>query len=379
MSNNNIPIVSILCLINRPKKFFLDCIESILKQSYLCKQIIIIAGNCSREDQEFLKSYSPHILIDTTPYTEDEEGWKIGINHVKGEIFYLCPDYQILNSNIVSEVVQKLQENPDLGFVYGDYELKYGLDSSKLIKINPNLSFSDVLQGSVIPPLFTSFFRVAACNAISLTHICKDEGYSLFAKLLAQFPSGHIESTVAKIQGDILVSSNNSLEVINIKLQALKTICDFDSLELIEENQKVVLEMANNLFFLNILHKIQLIAYLPFSKVTFHTVLNLLSLYQSVSLQKFNLASSKLGVAIVGYVRNLMNAHYYNDALELLNLFRGAESSPISMFIFYFHSLILQKLGKEEEAKQIRQLEGQWMVQTLSQSKMVDLQPRKDL
>ena len=118
------PLFSILIANYNNGKYFKDCFESILKQTYSHFEVVIV-DDCSTDDsaeiiQELIKNDARFLFF------QNEKNQQTGFTKskcaslAKGELCaFLDPD-DALAENALDIMVKKHQENPDVSLVYSD-------------------------------------------------------------------------------------------------------------------------------------------------------------------------------------------------------------------------------------------------------------------
>jgi glycosyltransferase involved in cell wall biosynthesis len=119
MSTNEHPLVSVCIPVYNGVNFILDCIESILSQSYTNIELLIV-DNCSTDSTpEIIKK----VKDDRIRYVKNEvniggiNNFSKCVQEARGEYFVLLPHDDMLRPGCLLNYVKQL-EDPKIGFVY---------------------------------------------------------------------------------------------------------------------------------------------------------------------------------------------------------------------------------------------------------------------
>jgi glycosyltransferase involved in cell wall biosynthesis len=119
MSTNEHPLVSVCIPVYNGSNFILDCIESILSQSYTNIELLIV-DNCSTDSTpEIIKK----VKDDRIRYVKNEvnigaiNNFSKCVQEARGEYFVLLPHDDKLRPGCLLNYVKQL-EDPKIGFVY---------------------------------------------------------------------------------------------------------------------------------------------------------------------------------------------------------------------------------------------------------------------
>jgi len=116
----NIPLVSVVILNWNGKKYIHQCIESVLKQTYLNIEVVFVDNNSTDTSLEECKKLYPHFVYvlneDNFGYAK---GMNIGINKSKGDCVLLLNTDVSLESSYIEKCVEVLYLNNNLGCVAG--------------------------------------------------------------------------------------------------------------------------------------------------------------------------------------------------------------------------------------------------------------------
>ena len=111
------PLITIITVVKNGEKFFEECIESVLNQSYKNFEYIIIDGNSTDRTHEILKKYESFIeyyLIDEDKGLYD--GFNKGMKYVDGKYFGYVNSDDVLLPNALKILSEYINNNPTKDF-----------------------------------------------------------------------------------------------------------------------------------------------------------------------------------------------------------------------------------------------------------------------
>ena len=111
MSHKSFPLISIVIAVFNGVKTLQQCIDSVVRQSYAYKELIIIDGGSKDGTVDLLKSNSSHISY---WISEPDHGiyhaWNKGLSHVKGDwVCFLGVDDYFWNDQVLERMSIALQ------------------------------------------------------------------------------------------------------------------------------------------------------------------------------------------------------------------------------------------------------------------------------
>ena len=154
------PLVSIVTPSYNQARFLEAAIQSVLGQDYPRLEYIIVDGGSTDGSVEIIKKYEKHLAW---WISERDRGQTDGINkgfaHAKGEILAWINSDDIYEPGAVAAVVRWLQENPELGLIYG--RANYINEAGDVIGRFPaaQTDYRRLRQGYVHIPQQAAFFR----------------------------------------------------------------------------------------------------------------------------------------------------------------------------------------------------------------------------
>lgn len=164
---NNSPLVTIITPSFNQAPYLEETINSVLGQTYPRIEYIIMDGGSTDGSVEIIKRYQNKLAYWVS---EKDRGQTDAINkgfaRAKGEVLAWINSDDTLRPNAVEEAVRFLNENPDIGLVYGDTH--YIDEHSKVIGRFPaaQTDLARLRRGYVHIPQQASFFRKSIWDQI---------------------------------------------------------------------------------------------------------------------------------------------------------------------------------------------------------------------
>lgn len=160
MVHKDKPLVTIVTPSYNQGEFLEETIKSVLAQDYPALDYIIVDGGSSDGSVEIIKKYQAklHAWV-----SEQDQGQTDAINKgfsmSRGEIMAWINSDDLYSPYAVREAVAYLQENPQVGMVYGDTEL-INRKSLKVGEFNAQqTNYKRLMRGAVYIPQPAAFWR----------------------------------------------------------------------------------------------------------------------------------------------------------------------------------------------------------------------------
>ena len=117
-------VVSIITPVFNGKKYIEDCLRSVLNQSYLYIEHVVVDGASKDGTVEILENYAAKypdkIKFLSEPDKNLGEAWNKGLRMAKGDIIgWLGFDDMLYGTESIKSVVEFFQSHPDACFVHG--------------------------------------------------------------------------------------------------------------------------------------------------------------------------------------------------------------------------------------------------------------------
>lgn len=120
----DVPLVSIVTISHNQASFLIECLESILSQSYPRIEYIVIDGGSTDESVQIIESYAPQLAY---WHSQKDDGAADALNQgfaqAHGSIFACLNSDDTLKPDTVKEWVQAFSRHPCAHVVYGDLEI----------------------------------------------------------------------------------------------------------------------------------------------------------------------------------------------------------------------------------------------------------------
>ena len=167
MSENDLPLVSIITPSFNQAAYLEQTIGSVLEQDYPRIEYMIVDGGSTDDSVSIIKQYADKL---TWWVSEVDKGQTDAINkgfaHAKGQILAWINSDDTYEPDAVSAAVEYLQAHPDVGMVYADCNFinERGAVIGKFGAAQTN--YKRLQQGYVHIPQQTMFFRAGLWRAV---------------------------------------------------------------------------------------------------------------------------------------------------------------------------------------------------------------------
>jgi len=168
------PLVSIVTPSYNQAEYLEKTINSVLSQNYPNIEYIVVDGGSSDSSLEIIQKYSKSLAWWVSePDLGQTDAINKGFSHVTGEIMAWLNSDDTYHPNAVSEAVDLLQANPQIGLVYGDTNF---IDAKDQVigKFNAQqTSYKRLRRGGVYIPQqsgIVSFWKTASMFPLTLTY-----------------------------------------------------------------------------------------------------------------------------------------------------------------------------------------------------------------
>jgi glycosyltransferase involved in cell wall biosynthesis len=124
------PLVTVIIPTYNSEKTLKLAIDSILSQTYINYEILLIDGLSSDNTLSIIKEYAQNYMGIHYLSEKDRgiyDAMNKGINLAKGKwLFFLGSDDSLYDKNVLSEVQRFIAQNPESKFIYGDVLMSIG-------------------------------------------------------------------------------------------------------------------------------------------------------------------------------------------------------------------------------------------------------------
>ena len=160
MTMDKKPLVSIVTPSYNQKNYLEETILSVLNQDYPALEYFVIDGGSTDGSVEIIEKYSDKL---TGWLSEPDRGQTDAINkgfaRSRGEIMAWLNSDDLYHTGAVRSAVEFLQDNPDIGLVYGDTDL-IDVSGRKVGRFNARqTSYQRLMRGGVYIPQPAAFWR----------------------------------------------------------------------------------------------------------------------------------------------------------------------------------------------------------------------------
>ena len=162
------PLVSIITPSYNQARFLEATIQSVLAQDYPNIEYILIDGGSSDGSGELIKKYADKLAYWVSePDKGQTDALNKGFAQAKGEILAYLNSDDTYEPTAVSEAVEFLQKNPEIGLVYGD--ANFIDETGKSIGRFPaaQTDYCKLRRGYVHIPQQASFWRASLWHQVS--------------------------------------------------------------------------------------------------------------------------------------------------------------------------------------------------------------------
>jgi glycosyltransferase involved in cell wall biosynthesis len=154
------PLVSIVTPSFGQANFLERTMQSVLAQTYANLEYIVVDGGSKDQSKEIIEKYSSRLAwwVSEKDYGQTEAINK-GFAHAHGKILAWLNSDDTYQPNAISEAVEFLQKNPEIGLVYGD--ANFIDEHDRLVGRFParQTDLAGLRRGYVHIPQQASFFR----------------------------------------------------------------------------------------------------------------------------------------------------------------------------------------------------------------------------
>lgn len=189
------------------EKFIDEALQSIFSQSFRDFGVVVVNDGSTDDTLRIVRKYEPRIKIFSKPNGGPASAKNVGIQNSSSEYITFLDADDIWLGNSLERQVEFMEDNPQLGFAYGDALCFYSENDVK--KEKTHLLACD-LEGHLFKELFWSCFipnstvivRRKCLDKVGLFDESKKilgaEDFDLWLRLSLHFQLGHIPHVLAK-------------------------------------------------------------------------------------------------------------------------------------------------------------------------------------
>jgi len=183
------PLISIILPTYNGSNFLAESIQSVIKQTYTNFELIIVDDASTDNTSEIVKSFvKSDPRIHSLKHQSNRKlpaALNSGFSQSKGELLTWTSDDNYYHNNALAVMASFLEENPDIGLVYTDWDL---IDNhGKYIKTHTVKAPENLVFGNVVGPSF--LYRKKAYELVGdySEDLLQVEDYDYWMRLSAQF------------------------------------------------------------------------------------------------------------------------------------------------------------------------------------------------
>lgn len=145
------PLVSIITPSYNQAEFLESAMLSVLNQSYLNLEYIVVDGNSTDGSQEIIRKYEKQLAWWVSEKDDGQaDAFNKGLKHANGKYIGWLNSDDLFLSGSIQEAVTILESNPELGFVFGDVQsINQHGDITNIMKYG-DWQLSDLMQFKII-------------------------------------------------------------------------------------------------------------------------------------------------------------------------------------------------------------------------------------
>lgn len=143
MSRLQEKMVSIIVPAYNAEKYIMQCIDSILNQSYHNIEIIVVLDESTDKTRDVIMHYNDRVrIINQQKKTSPSIARNRGISEAKGDYIAFCDSDDIFDVDKIELQVGFLEENPSVGLTYTDFILIDSTGNRTRQVVSPEWNFN---------------------------------------------------------------------------------------------------------------------------------------------------------------------------------------------------------------------------------------------
>src|SRR5690554_4822797 len=117
----NMPKVSVIIPVYNAEDFIDSCLMSVFEQDYKNLEVIVVDDGSIDASQEKIKSYGDKIKFEYQVNSGAPKARNLGLSIATGKYVKFLDSDDVLEKNIISRQVEKMEGLSERDIVYGDY------------------------------------------------------------------------------------------------------------------------------------------------------------------------------------------------------------------------------------------------------------------
>lgn len=167
MKSAELPRITIVTPSYQQAQHLVETIESVVSQGYPNLEYIVIDGGSTDGSVEILRKYARHITYCVSERDEGQAHAIIkGFNRASGKVLAWLNSDDTYEPNALFRVGEYYLENPDIGLLYGDYNLIDSSGSTLEIKKQPSFDLGIAKYAYMTIPQQAAFWRSDVYHAV---------------------------------------------------------------------------------------------------------------------------------------------------------------------------------------------------------------------
>jgi len=227
--NKNNPLVSVIIPAYNHEKYIIDCLKSVIKQTYSNIEIIVINDGSTDSTEKVIKEFINNNDIDINFISKKNEGicktLNKGLNLAKGKYISFLASDDMFAPQMIEKEVEFMENNKSIGLVYTDaYFINFNkITNKKYTDYKPIIKkcfkkgiqnkdiYEVLLTGDIIIALSTLIKKECFKVLGPFRETLKFTEYDMWFRITKEYPVGFINEPLGYYRiHDMNVSNTNS-------------------------------------------------------------------------------------------------------------------------------------------------------------------------